>query len=167
MKTAYIAVGSNIDPFDSISAALLELEAVLKVTAVSKFYLNGAIGTSEGQHEFLNGVVRIETELDAYDLKYKVLRTIEQKYGRQDGEHKHDERMLDLDLVLYGSSVIDTEFMQLPHPEIITRDFVYVPLLEIVPGLVHPQKGFLLSELVSGEKRKMQAYKMAKENYKI
>jgi 2-amino-4-hydroxy-6-hydroxymethyldihydropteridine diphosphokinase len=167
MKTAYIAVGSNIDPFDSISAALLELEAVLKVTAVSKFYLNGAIGTSEGQHEFLNGVVRIETELDAYDLKYKVLRTIEQKYGRQDGEHKHDERMLDLDLVLYGSSVIDTEFMQLPHPEIITRDFVYVPLLEIVPGLVHPQKGLLLSELVSGEKRKMQAYKMAKENYKI
>jgi 2-amino-4-hydroxy-6-hydroxymethyldihydropteridine diphosphokinase len=167
MKTAYIAVGSNIDPFGSISTALIELEKVLKVTAVSKFYLNGAVGTSEGQHEFLNGVVRVETELDPYDLKYKVLRSIEQKYGRQEGEHKHDERKLDLDLVLYGSMVVDTEFMQIPHPEILSRDFVYVPLLEIVPGLVHPQEGLLLSDLVSDDTREMKAYKMAKENYKI
>ncbi|EDM28554.1 bifunctional folate synthesis protein [Lentisphaera araneosa HTCC2155] len=166
MKTAYVAIGSNIDPFDSVSAALVDLENEFKITAVSKFYLNGAVGTSEGQHEFLNGVVRFETDLDPYDLKYRVLRSIEQRFGRQDGEHKHDERKLDLDLILYGSLVVTTEHIQLPHPEILTRDFVYVPLLEIVPGLVHPQEGLLLADLVDGEARKMQAYKMGKSHYK-
>ena len=167
MKTAYIAMGSNIDPFDSIAMALRDLGAKLKITAVSGFYLNQAVGTSEGQHEFLNGVIRVETSLDAYDLKYKVLREIEQDFGRREGGHKHDERKLDLDLILYGSSVVETDLMQLPHPEILTRDFVYVPLLEIVPGLVHPKVGSLLSELITAEPRTMKRYKLGKTSYKI
>ena len=158
MVRAYIGVGSNIDPFDSVARGLAAISKVLNVSAVSKFYLNSAVGTSEGQHEFLNGVIAIETELDPYELKFKVLRSIEKDFGRQEGEHKHDERRLDLDVILYGGLVLETELMQVPHPETLTRDFVYVPLLELVPGMVHPGEGLPVCDLIEGEPRSMKAY---------
>ena len=158
MVKAYIAVGSNIDPFESVAQGLAEIAKKLNVLAISKFYLNTAVGTSEGQHEFLNGLVIVETDLDPYELKFTMLRNIEKDFGRQEGEHKHDERRLDLDLVLYGSQIINTELIQLPHPEILSRDFVYIPLLELVPDLVHPEKGSHLINLIDDEPRKMKPY---------
>ncbi len=166
MKIAYIAVGSNIDAFDSVSRGLKVLHEKLNVLDVSGFYLNEAVGTSSGQHEFLNGVVKIKTEMDPYKLKYEVLRKIEEQFGRtRDEEHYHDERLLDLDLILHGSTVVKTEFIQLPHPELLTRDFVYVPLLELFPGIIHPEKREALSDLVEGKAREMERYRMEKVHF--
>ena len=60
MVEAIIALGSNIDPFDSIEKGLVALRKDLSIKEISKFYLNSAVGTSEGQHEFLNGVVLLK-----------------------------------------------------------------------------------------------------------
>ena len=91
-------------------------------------------------------------------MKFKILRSIEKDFGRQDGVHKHDERRLDLDLILYGNDVINTDKLKLPHPEILTRDFVYVPLLEIRPDLIHPEKLKPVKDLLNEIPREMKFF---------
>ena len=162
MKTAFIGMGSNIDAFSSISEGIDALVKSLDVTGISKFYFNEAVGSSEGQGAFLNGVIRVQTDLSARELKFDVLRKIEHDFGRRDGEHKHDARRLDLDLILYGSEVIDEADLKLPHPEILTRDFVFVPIFDLVPGLIHPAFGVSLSELVNEEAREMKSYSFSR-----
>ena len=162
MKTAYIGLGSNIDAFSSISEGIEAVSKLVNVTGVSKFYLNDAVGSSEGQAPFLNGILRVQTNLTARQLKFDVLRVVEKEFGRLDGDRKYDARRLDIDLILFGSEVIDEPDLQIPHPEVLTRDFVFVPMFELVPGLIHPAEGISLSDLVTMEAREMKSYSFSR-----
>jgi 2-amino-4-hydroxy-6-hydroxymethyldihydropteridine diphosphokinase len=85
---------------------------------------------------FLNGVVEAETEKSAAEL-LRVLLEIERAMGRVRGV-KYGPRVIDLDILFFGSEVIDSEELVVPHPRLAERKFVLVPLAEIAPELKHP-----------------------------
>ncbi len=88
------------------------------------------------QEWFLNAVLEGETELDALDL-LSALRVIEARMGSKKAFAK-GPRKIDLDILLYGNETIDTPELQVPHPRMLERKFVLIPLAEIAPNLRHP-----------------------------
>lgn len=146
MAKVYISVGSNIDPLENVRKGLKLLNKSVKILALSTFWMTDPVD-SEGQPRFLNGVVEIETELDPADLKFSVLRKVEEKLGRVRTEDKHAPREIDLDIVIYGDTMIDTNGMVLPDPEIESRAFLAVPLYELDPDLILPGTGKKMYEI--------------------
>lgn len=136
MTKAFIGIGSNIQPERFIVMALERLNQKLTITSVSNFYRTKAVGTALGQDDFINGMISIETELTAKQLKYSVLREIEFELGRLKEMPKHAARNMDLDLILFGDDVIAE--LNVPEAEILTRPYVYVPLLDIAPDVIIP-----------------------------
>jgi 2-amino-4-hydroxy-6-hydroxymethyldihydropteridine diphosphokinase len=145
-RTAFVAVGSNIEPARNIASALAALARLVEVTGTSAFYRTAPVGRPE-QPAFYNGVWRIETALAPAAVKFDVLRRIESDLGRHRTQDKYAARSIDLDLILYDDVVIDTPDLRLPDPEIIERSFVAVPLLELSPALVLPDTGKRLDSL--------------------
>ncbi len=140
-ETAYIAFGSNVgDRLDYCDRAvtLLSLLPSSQVTAVSSLYETEPVadGTDPGVGWFLNGVVRLETDLTPRSL-LAVCREIERALGR-DLDHRGGPRTLDLDLLFYGERVLSESDLTVPHPRLHLRRFVLVPLAELAPDLVHP-----------------------------
>ncbi len=148
MATAYIGVGSNIDPERNVAEAMSLMARQVTVTAVSTFYLTEPVG-GRGGPSFYNGVARIETSLPPEELKNAVLRGIERSLGRVRGADKYAPRPIDLDILLYNGLVTQGENMRLPDPDIYTRPFLAVPLLELAPGLVLPDSGRPLREVAA------------------
>jgi len=136
MTAAYIGIGSNILPERFILMALERLNQSLTVTAVSSFYRTKAVGTAAGQQDFINGMIAVETELSAHQLKFQVLREIEYELGRLKEMPKFAPRKIDLDLVLFGDQLISE--LNIPEPDILNRPYVYVPLLDIAPKIKLP-----------------------------
>ncbi len=143
--SAYVAVGSNIDPRRNVPWALTLLQARVTVTALSTFYRSVAVGPSH-QPPFVNGVVRCETAMAPRAFKYNVLREVEREVGRVRTDDKYAPRCIDLDLVLYGTMIVHEEGLELPDPEIWNRPFLAVPLLELWPGCTVPGSGVPLAE---------------------
>ena len=150
MAVCYVAVGSNMDPERNIPAALEELARLVRVAGISTFYRTHALGPPD-QPDYLNGVVRIETDLPPRDIKLGVLRAIEQKLGRVRTGDKYAARTIDLDLILYGDLVLSSADLTLPDPQIPRRAFVGVPLAELEPEGTLPGTGRRFAELFSTE----------------
>lgn len=140
MTRAFIGVGSNIAPEENIREALRQLAQSVCLVSISTFYREPAIGRPEDP-DFYNGVVAIDTDLPPAKLKWAVLRRIEDALGRSRSKDKYAARTIDLDLLLYGNSVISSDELTLPDPDILTRAFIAVPLYEIAPTLVLPGFG--------------------------
>jgi len=96
------------------------------------------VGGPEGQDKFLNAVIKLEVTRDtrAFEL-LKNLHTIEALFGRE-RRVRWDARTLDLDLLAVDDDVIDSSGLVLPHPRMMERAFVLVPLCEIAPAWRHP-----------------------------
>lgn len=143
---AYIAVGANIEPERHIPLAMDRLAEKAEVLATSTFYRTASIGRPE-QPAYLNGVWHIQTTVSARTLKFGILRDIETELGRTRGPDKYSVRPIDLDLVVYGEVVLDEPDLRIPDPDIRTRPFVAVPLLELAPDVVLPDSGEPLASL--------------------
>jgi 2-amino-4-hydroxy-6-hydroxymethyldihydropteridine diphosphokinase len=104
----------------------------------SSLYDTEAVGEVH-QPNFLNAVAQLDTELTARQLLWNLL-LIEKRLGRVRTQ-RWGPRLIDLDLLLYGQQVIEEPDLRVPHPEIIRRSFVLVPLVELDPLLVHPVTG--------------------------
>lgn len=143
----FLGVGSNIEPEKHILAALELLKQHVRVTGVSTFYWTEALGRPD-QPRFLNGVWRVETSVEASPLKFDVLWPIETELGRIRTQDKHAARTIDLDILLYGDAVIDQPDLRIPDPDIRTRPFITIPLLELEPDLVLPDTGQQLALIV-------------------
>jgi 2-amino-4-hydroxy-6-hydroxymethyldihydropteridine diphosphokinase len=143
---AYIGLGSNLDnPVAQVLEAVEELEMIPDtiLAARSSLYSGRPMGPEE-QPDYVNAVVALDTLLSADEL-HRALVSIEDQQGRtRDGE-KWGPRIIDLDLLLYGNSTIDTDTLTVPHPGMHERDFVIVPLEEIAGNVKIPGKGFLYS----------------------
>jgi 2-amino-4-hydroxy-6-hydroxymethyldihydropteridine diphosphokinase len=150
--TAYIALGSNLgDREGTLRSAIAALRELSSLEAISSFYETAPIGITE-QPDFLNAVVALRTPLPPEELMSALLR-IEQQHGRDRGASvPKGPRTLDLDLLSYGESVMETPTLTLPHPSLAERRFVLAPLTEIAPLWRHPVSGktaaALLSELL-------------------
>lgn len=142
---AFVAVGSNIDPQANIPRALSILKTYLSITAVSSFYRTTAVDRPD-QPDFANGVVRIQTARPPGEVKFDVLRRIEGQLGRIRSTDKYAARTIDLDLILYGTVVIDKPDLHLPDPSIRIYPFVAIPLLELACDLVLPDTRTPLSD---------------------
>lgn len=137
METAYIGAGSNIEPEKNLLEALrLLLPEGLK--RVSTVYRTEPVGPP-GQPFFYNCVAEVLTSKPPKELKYAVLRPVEEAFGRRrDKENKYSPRGIDLDLIFYGGLEASTEGLILPDPDIYTRPFLAIPLFELAPKLVLP-----------------------------
>jgi len=139
---AAIALGSNLPsrfgaPADNLREAIHRLEDLGTVTAVSRFHETEPVGFTM-QPRFLNAAVLLETEVFPIDLLRGLL-AIEHSMGRdRAATAPKGPRIIDLDLLLYGSAVLDDEALTLPHPSMQDRRFVLVPLAEIAPAWQHP-----------------------------
>jgi 2-amino-4-hydroxy-6-hydroxymethyldihydropteridine diphosphokinase len=148
MKTVYIGIGSNMgDPLkncnDSVKR-IVELENC-KIISVSSFYLTEPFGMTE-QDWYINGAVSLETGLSAFDLINK-LSEMEASMGRV-RKIKWGPRVIDLDILLFGHDIIDSERLMVPHPLMHLRRFVLAPMAELAPDLIHPVIGKSMTELL-------------------
>src|SRR5260370_2116550 len=136
-KTVYLSLGSNVgDREENLRAAIAALgEASVRVTCVSSFYETEPVDFLE-QAWFLNCAVEGETEGPALELM-RALRGIELRMGSKKLVAK-GPRLIDMDILLYGSETIDTPELQVPHPRMHLRRFVLVPLVEIAAEALHP-----------------------------
>jgi 2-amino-4-hydroxy-6-hydroxymethyldihydropteridine diphosphokinase len=108
----------------------------IEVVQSSSVYETEPVGDVPDQRDFLNAVTQIHTELPPLEL-LGVCKRIEQELGRGAGP-RHGPRLIDVDLLLVGDVVLDTDRLRLPHPEVSARRFVLVPLLELEPELELP-----------------------------
>jgi 2-amino-4-hydroxy-6-hydroxymethyldihydropteridine diphosphokinase len=137
----YVGIGSNLeDSFQHVSAAVQELGAVAHAGQVhrSALYRSAPMGPAE-QPDYLNAAVRFETVLAPLVL-LDALQAIEGDHGRVRGE-RWGARTLDLDLLLYGSRVIEHPRLRVPHPGLADRLFVVRPLEDLDPGATVPGLG--------------------------
>lgn len=140
---AYIGLGSNLDdPPRQLRAALGALARVpqSRLIAVSALYRNPPLGPVV-QPDFVNAVAGMLTLLPARGL-LAALKGIEQAQGRRrNAGDRWGPRVIDLDLLVFGSAMIEEDALLVPHPGIAERNFVLFPLLEIAPGLTIPGRG--------------------------
>ena len=149
-KTAFVGIGSNLgDREENLRRAveLLSAEDGIDVTGLSEIRETEPVGPVE-QGPFLNGAVRVETELGPRELLERLL-AVEQRLGRVRTE-RWGPRTIDLDLLLYGDEIVDEPGLAVPHPWLHERRFALEPLLDLAPSLEIPGKGpisALLAEL--------------------
>lgn len=145
MTEALIALGSNLgDRHAHLTYAVERLRALGRVRAVSSWHETDPVGYTE-QGRFLNGAVALETDLPPEELMRELLR-IEAERGRE-RRLVNGPRTLDLDLLLYGSLVLDVPGLTLPHPRLHERAFVLAPLAEIAADAMHPSLQQTVGEL--------------------
>ena len=141
LVTAFIALGSNLgDPAGQIRSALRALDKLpdTRLVRQSAFYRNPPEG-GLAQPEFVNAVARIETRIGPRALLDRLIE-IECDHGRV-RDYPNAPRTLDLDIVLYGDSMVQEPGLTIPHPRMLERVFVLAPLAEIAPDAVVPGTG--------------------------
>ena len=139
---AYVALGCNLgDRMSTLSSALKALRNHPDCNAVvcSSVYETAPMGPQD-QPDYLNAVVGLQTTLSALHLLGE-LQHIEHLHGRVRDAERWGPRTLDLDLLLYANQIIDTPKLSVPHPGIAERSFVLLPLAELAPDLLVPDKG--------------------------
>lgn len=141
-----IALGSNLgDRRSHLEFAVQRIRDVLTDVAVSRFYETAPVGV-DPQPDFLNGAVVGRASLSAREL-LDCLLAIERDRGRE-RPHTGAPRTLDLDLVFYGSEVINEPGLQVPHPRFRERLFVLEPLAEVAADWVDPVTGETVASLL-------------------
>ena len=153
--TGYLGLGSNLgDRRAHLEAAVTTLpDHGVTVTAASSVYDSEPVGLVLDQPEFLNACVRIETELEPLEL-LDAAKAVERAVGRAAGGPRHGPRVIDVDVLLLGSRTFSSDRLRLPHPEVSSRRFVLIPLLELDPQLALPGGERLadrLAQLGSGQ----------------
>ncbi len=148
IKRAFIGVGSNIRPERNITDALLRLSKHVDITGISSFYKTTPI-LRKGQEEYLNGVWQIGALMSPGELKFDVLRTIENELHRNRKSDKYASRTIDLDLLLFGNMVINKDGLIIPDPDIYNRSFIAFPLSELNPDLIMPDTKKPLIDIVN------------------
>ena len=145
--TAYVALGGNLGDATSAlrqAAKALDDLPLSKVIRLSSLYKTAPLDSESGSGacspggDYLNAVVALETSLSAPEL-LEQLQKLELQAGRE-RPYRNAPRLLDLDLLLYGSARIESTQLTVPHPRMLQRAFVLVPLAEIAPDEVSAEQ---------------------------
>ena len=149
MVKTYLGLGTNIGNKrrNLITAAALLAERAGDVLSISSFYETEPVGF-QSDNQFLNAAVYLETTCSPQEL-LEITQAIEREMGRTsksvNGQYK--DRIIDIDILLYGDWVINQETLTLPHPLMQEREFVMAPLAEIAPMVVHPVSGKTMQQI--------------------
>jgi 2-amino-4-hydroxy-6-hydroxymethyldihydropteridine diphosphokinase len=149
-QEGYLGLGSNVgDRRAQLERAVAALPGrEIQVLASSSVYETEPVGLVLDQREFYNACLRVETALDPESL-LDACKGIERELGRAPGGVRHGPRPIDIDLLLLGNRRYRSERLALPHPEVRSRRFVLVPLLELDPQLTLPD-GERLAAVLDG-----------------
>ncbi len=146
----YLGLGSNIGErrahMESAVAALAPHG--VEVIASSSVYETEPVGLVLDQPDFLNACLRVRTELGPEQL-LDACKAAEREVGREAGGPRHGPRVIDVDLLLLGDLSYSSPRLTLPHPEVSSRRFVLVPLLELAPELSLPSGERLAARLTA------------------
>ena len=135
-KIVYLSLGSNLGDRDAnLHSAIERLRALGEIVAVSSFYETEPVEFT-AQPWFLNCVVKLNTEKMPKQLVAGIL-DVEQQMGRRRTQKK-GPRIIDIDILLFGNSIIETKGLTVPHPALHERRFVLEPLAEIASDVRHP-----------------------------
>jgi 2-amino-4-hydroxy-6-hydroxymethyldihydropteridine diphosphokinase len=146
MHRAVVLLGSNVDRERALPQAVALLAARVRLQALSSVYETDPVGRPE-QPPFFNAAAVVETDLDPATFRRDVLAPIEAQLGRRRTSDKWAPRTIDLDLVLWDDEVGEVEGRPVPHPELLTRAHVAVPVAELLPDVAHPVTGERLAEI--------------------
>ena len=163
MTVVYLALGSNVGNREE---NLREAERRLRHLAISVKQVSSIYETAPvdylDQPWFLNSVLEAETDLPPHELLRR-MREIESAMGSQKPFAK-GPRLIDLDILLYGDETIATPDLQVPHPRMLERLFVLVPLAEIVPTYRHPSWHGSVAELLQKTPDRSEVRKHARKS---
>ncbi len=147
-KVVYLSLGSNLGGrAANLTAAIDRLRGLGEVLAISSFYETEPVEFT-AQRWFLNGVVKLSTEKMPRQLLQGIL-DIERQMGRRRVRDK-GPRLIDIDILLFGNSMVAAKGLTIPHPAMHARRFVLEPLAEIAPEVRHPVLQRTMRELRDG-----------------
>lgn len=152
MATVYLGLGTNLgDKEVNLRTAIYKLqERIGKQVSLSSFYETAPWGF-ESDHSFLNAAIGVETSLSPIEILH-ITQEIEKELGRtkKSVNGSYSDRLIDIDILLYDTLVLQTPELTIPHPLMTERDFVMKPLIEIAGNVIHPTREKTLSELYQG-----------------
>ena len=148
----YLGLGTNAgNREENLTRAIEALSLALGPCTAQSSFIETAPWGFDSENAFLNCAVAFETELAPLEL-LDTPESIERELGRttkSSGGIYHD-RVIDIDILLYGSVVIETPRLTIPHPLMHKRDFVLEPLAQIAPHTIHPTTGKSIEQLKAG-----------------
>ena len=152
MATVYLGLGTNLGNKEAnLRTAIYKLqERIGKQVSLSSFYETAPWGF-ESDHSFLNAAIGLETSLSPIEILH-ITQEIEKELGRtkKTVNGSNSARLIDIDIHLYDTLVLQTPALTIPHPLMTERDFVMKPLIEIAGNVIHPTRQKTLSELYQG-----------------
>ena len=140
MATVYLGLGTNLGNKEAnLRTAIHKLqERIGKQVSLSSFYETAPWGF-ESDHSFLNAAIGLETSLSPIEILH-ITQEIEKELGRtkKSVNGSYSDRLIDIDILLYDTLVLQTPELTIPHPLMTERDFVMKPLIEIAGNVIHP-----------------------------
>lgn len=155
---AFIGIGTNLgDRAANYREAITRIAQIpdTRLVRQSSIYETEPVGGLKGP--FLNGVIEVETEINADAMMRKLL-AIERVMGRKrvrgkkPARGKYRPRVIDLDLLFFNKEIIDSRTLTVPHPRLHERLFVLAPMSELAPALIHPKLNHSISEIIAALK---------------
>ena len=145
----YLSLGSNIgDKESNLAQATMALSINFEISDMkSSSYYETEPLYNRDQPDFLNSVVRFSTTLKPFDT-LDVVQEVETMLGRPRLREKNQPRIIDIDILFHGDSIIETEELSIPHPMLSLRRFILIPFAEIEPDFQIPHSNLTLNDLI-------------------
>jgi 2-amino-4-hydroxy-6-hydroxymethyldihydropteridine diphosphokinase len=149
LETGFLSFGSNLgDKEANIASAITALSTFQEIKDLqsASFYNSPPLYNTD-QPEFLNTVVKYSTTYSAFEL-FDTCQNVESLLGRPEKREKNTPRSIDIDILTYGTSFIETEELTIPHPDLANRKFVLVPWAELAPDEIVPVYNITVQNLL-------------------